>query len=60
MAAKLYFDPEFGTVVALAETALPDPKLIEVTAEQGIAVSLSMIGQYLHHVVDAISYHFQS
>ncbi len=55
MAAKLYFHPEFGTVIARPETDIPDGDSIEITAEQGIAVSLSIIGQYLHHLSDAVS-----
>jgi hypothetical protein len=55
MAAKLYFHPEFGTVVARPETDIPDGDSIEITAEQGIAVSLSIIGQYLHHLCDVVS-----
>jgi hypothetical protein len=53
--AKLYFNPEFGTIVARRDDdnhGVDD--MIEITAEQGTAISLSVIGQMISNLYDVL------
>lgn len=51
--AKLYFNPEDGTVVAKRDHEA-NSDLIEVTPEQGAALSLSFIGQAISQIYDIL------
>jgi hypothetical protein len=53
--AKLYFNPDFGTVVVRRDDDLHGTEeMIEVTPEQATAVSLSVIGQVLGYINDSL------
>ena len=57
MAAKLFFDPDFGTVVvrdANEPVEAHRANLLEITSEQAIALSLSFIGQCLKSIAQTI------
>jgi hypothetical protein len=53
--ATLYFHPEYGTVVVRRDNDLDGTDdLIEVTPEQGTAISLSEIGRMLSNLYDVL------
>jgi hypothetical protein len=53
--AKLYFQSEFGTVVVREDDDGGHTEgLIEITAEQGMALSLSVIGQMISNLYTAL------
>jgi hypothetical protein len=55
--ATLYFHPEYGTIVARRDDDLDGTDdLIEVTPEQGTAISLSEIGQMLSNLCDVFDH----
>jgi hypothetical protein len=58
MTAKLFFDPDFGTIVvrdANEPVESHRENLLEITSEQAMALSLSFIGQYLKSIAGAMS-----
>ena len=57
MSAKLFFDPDFGTVVvrdANEPVEAYRANLLEITSEQAVALSLSFIGQCLKSIVETM------
>jgi hypothetical protein len=52
--ATLYFHPEYGIVVRRDNDLDGTDDLIEVTPEQGTAISLSEIGQMLSNLYDVL------
>jgi hypothetical protein len=57
MTAKLFFDPDSGTIVvrdANEPVEAHRKNLLEITSEQAIAVSLSFIGQCLKSIAEAM------
>jgi hypothetical protein len=58
--AKLYFDPNLGTLEVRRDDESPfNPdyvdQVIEVTPEQGSAITLSVIAQILQQIADRIA-----
>ena len=57
MTAKLFFDPDLGTVVvrdANEPVESHRENLLEITSEQAIALSLSFIGQCLKSTAESM------
>ena len=57
MTAKLFFDPDFGTVVvrdANEPVESHRENMVEITSEQAIALSLSFIAQCLKSIAEAM------